>query len=171
MNTKLRLLLSGCFVALTPATSPAQSIGPASINPSGGSAQVATDTYEYAVGQLTPGQTASAGGIIITPEVLQPRIQSTGMIEQVSESAVRVFPNPTSSSLFLKPSLLAGTELRYVLYDASGKVVARSTATLSQGTEQQTLQVETLSPGMYNLRVSWTSGGNPYEAGFKIQKQ
>ena len=168
MNTTFRFLMFLCCAATAPAS--AQSIGPGSINTSGGRGLISSEAFEYAVGQLTPGQSASAGAILITPEVLQPQLQAAGVIEQVSENALRVFPNPASTTLFLQPALQAGTTLEYALHDAAGKVVSRGTASLSQGTERQTLQVETLSAGFYTLKTSWTSGGSHYEAAFKVQK-
>lgn len=93
-----------------------------SVNASGGGVTNVSNTISYSIGQPFYHQ-ISGGGIILTEGVQQPyEIITMGTSEYSGiELGIKVYPNPTSSLLFLKIDGVALKDLSYQLFDSSGR--------------------------------------------------
>src|SRR5689334_18505096 len=82
----------------------AQSIGPSALVAAGNSATTGTLTHEFALGQLTPGNSYISSGLVVTPGVLQPAAATGIAPRTITEADLKVFPSQVESSLFLQPA-------------------------------------------------------------------
>ncbi len=148
----------------------AQSVGPETLDVAGGSRKISGITLEYAIGQVMGGESYNAG-VVITPGVLQPAVPDRNSGEGISSNELQIFPDPVGSTLFLLPAFKQGGTLKYVLYDAAGKLVMGREVLLKNGAERQDLSVGHIAGGQYLLEVSWISErATPRISGYKIQK-
>lgn len=93
-----------------------------SVNASGGGVANVNNTISYSIGQPFYHQ-VNGGGFILIEGVQQPyEIITMGTSEYSGiELGVKIYPNPTSSLLFLKIEGLLLKDLSYQLFDASGR--------------------------------------------------
>ncbi|XZF13670.1 T9SS type A sorting domain-containing protein [Chitinophagaceae bacterium MMS25-I14] len=150
----------------------AQSIGPSTLNSTGGSAVLGGNTYEWSVAEMTLVSTETGTGIIVTQGVLQPNLSSTGVhgINPLASNLL-IFPNPAQNEVFLQPSFSAGDKLMYGLYDVTGKTIYRNEVVLTTGKDLQTIYLNTVAAGTYMLQVTLNrKDASVYNAGYKIQK-
>jgi len=63
-----------------------------------------------------------------------------------------VFPNPARNHLALRLILDAGSNLKFELFDFSGRLVSTMNKTLPMGTHQLDFEITDLPPGIYYLR-------------------
>ena len=149
----------------------AQSIGPSAIDAAGNSITTGGITYEYAIGQPGNNSTFTSASLVVTPGVLQPVINTTGILPDAGLSAqLQVYPDPLETMLFIQPAFKGGGTLQSGLYDASGKLVLRQDALLKTGGERQALDVTQLAAGNYLLQVKWLCAGATSTAAYKLQK-
>ncbi|WP_118975474.1 T9SS type A sorting domain-containing protein [Taibaiella koreensis] len=159
-----------CSLCLGTMAARAQSIGPSTINATGGSTAIAGNTYEYAIGELLPA-TLSGPGIVITPGVLQPNKKTVGIDDkQFFAGALDIYPNPAEETIFLQPRFTTGGTLSYVLYDVLGRMMQRKDCPLSSGKEKQSISLRSLASGTYSLEVSFNQKGKLYRNAYKVQK-
>lgn len=135
-----------------------------SINASAGNATGAGGSANYSVGQMTFSNYTSLGGVI-TEGVQQPFeifILSNENFENFNN--VILYPNPTSSQLFLS-FMEANDEFEYALMDINGKILL----------QKKTLQlnaivnIENFPAGLYFLTLS--SVNNSKSKSYKIIKK
>jgi hypothetical protein len=154
---KKKLLAAGALigaVGLAPAM--AQSVGPSVLNAAGRSATISGNTYEYAIGTVPLMPTYSSSTLVVTGGALQPA-STTGIKDRMPAlSGIQIFPNPVSTVLNVAPALGGRGLLQMRLFDATGKLVQVSEATLVTGTEQQTLNLNDLAASTYLLKLVWT---------------
>lgn len=149
----------------------AQSIGPSIIDAAGGSATAGGNTYEYAIGQTFAGSTFVSATLVVTPGVLQPLDNVTGIhTPGFAAGDMHVYPNPVTTILYLQPAFSGKGVLVCQLYDAAGKLVLRREQALATGSELQTVDIAALAAGQYVLNVTWQQGGLTRTAGYKVQK-
>lgn len=151
----------------------AQSIGPSTLNASGGSATAGGNTYEWSVGEMTLVSTATSASVIVTQGVLQP-VQSTngvGTIDNTMYQYMDVYPVPTSSMLYLQPHFTGGGTLQYSLLDVTGKTIVKEEVTLHTGKEKQSIDLNRLAAANYMLVVHFTGNDGQRTAAYTIQKQ
>ena len=148
----------------------AQSIGPNVVNTSGGSAVLAGNTHEFAIGGLLVN-TYNSSGLVVTPYVLQPLPPTVGIDDKdfFADNLV-IFPNPAENVLFLKPSFRSGGKLSFILYDALGRVMSQAEITLATGKEQQSIGLKSLAAGTYLLHIGYQQRGKNYQTSYKVQK-
>lgn len=159
-----------CVLLFGTAAVRAQSIGPSTVDASGGSAVIAGNTYEYAIGDLL-APTLTGPGIVITPGVLQPRKKTVGIDDrQFFTGTLNIYPNPTEELVFLQPQFSSGGVLSYTLYDILGRAMQHKDCTLSSGKEKQSLSLKELASGTYTLEVGFKQKGKLYRTAYKIQK-
>ncbi|WP_118952259.1 T9SS type A sorting domain-containing protein [Taibaiella helva] len=159
-----------CSLCLGTITARAQSIGPSTVNATGGSTVIAGNTHEYAIGDLLP-PTLSGPGIIITPGALQPVKKTVGIDgRQFFAGTLDVYPNPTEEIVFLQPRFTTGGVLSYALYDVLGRCMEHKECSLSTGKEKQSISLKSLASGTYSLEVSFGQKGKLYRTAYKIQK-
>ena len=165
---KLFLLLfsSGSIMVST-----AQSIGPSVINASGNSGTIAGNTYEWSIGELITA-TYTGSSLIVTQGILQPRLATTGVVNVPPKlDGLKVYPNPvTDGMLYLSPVFKTGGKLTCHVTDAAGKTVLTQSTELRTGIEQQSIALDLLANGQYNLTVLWKDSDGQSSATYKIQK-
>ncbi|MBK7666149.1 MAG: T9SS type A sorting domain-containing protein [Sphingobacteriaceae bacterium] len=64
----------------------------------------------------------------------------------------KIFPNPTSSQLYMSVDAPTDTEVEYQVLDISGRVVAENKQAVSMGTTLLNVNLESLSEGIYYMR-------------------
>lgn len=150
----------------------AQSIGPGTLNSTGGSTTVGGSTFEWSFGEMTAVHTATASNIIVTQGVLQPSTDPSGIItaKYADAAMLKVYPVPTQNVVYLQPAFNCSGTLQYSLLDATGKSILRHSADLKSGTEQQSVDMTALPPGNYMLQVQYADTNVPYNNVYKIQK-
>lgn len=165
---KALLLLGVCGSTVV---AQAQSIGPSTLNATGGSKVINSNTYEYSIGELVTSTFANPN-LIVTQGVLQPNL-STSSVGTVPGkiSQLKVYPNPVADGqLYLSPSFSGGGKLVYLLTDAAGKTVVSQTLTLQTGKELQTISMNAYAAGQYTLSIEWQDKSGRSSGNYKIQK-
>lgn len=159
------------LMLLASAHTHAQSIGPTTINASGGSAVISGNTHEWAVAENTVVSTYSSSSLILTQGVLQPMPPSTGISKvNNAQDNVRVFPNPVQNELYLQCEFNGAGTLAYTLQDITGKLISRREEKLQTGNEKITVSFDGLATGNYMLSVMYTQSTGTSAASFKISK-
>lgn len=168
----MKQILTFSILILCTATAKGQSIGPSELNTTGSSATAGGNTYEYAIGGVTAGNTFASPTLIVTPGVLQPVLNQTSGVDQpgISITDLNVFPNPVEEILFLQPAFGKKGKLSYVLADASGRIIARKEIGLEQGNERQQVRMSSYAAGQYTLNVIWQQQDSKFGSAYKIQK-
>lgn len=165
-----------CMVAVVAwHSSLAQDIGPSIINSTGGSATIGSNTYEWSIGEGVAIHTATAGNTVVTHGVLQPIVVSDDTSQNIGNTPlaaaqIKVFPNPTESSIYIQPTLLPNAALSYTLYDLQGRVLQQEDRALPRGNEKVSINIGYLAAGGYVLRVICTENNRKYHNNFNIQK-
>lgn len=167
---KKKMLLLCAALAGTTTCLQAQSVGPNAVNTSGGSAVIAGNTHEFAIGGLLVN-TYNSPGLVVTPYVLQPLPPTIGIDDKdFFADHLDLFPNPAEDMVFLKPSFQYGGKLSCSLYDALGRVLAQTEWTLATGKEQQSIRLKGLAAGTYILHIGYSQKGKDHRASYKVQK-
>lgn len=149
----------------------AQSIGPSTLNSTGGSAVIGGNTYEYSIAEMSLVNTASASGIIVTQGTLQPTSNSSGIqLAAIADDELKVFPVPTSGIINIQPRFNNTGILHFTLLDAAGKNVVENSANLSSGKEIQQLNIDAYASGNYLLNISYETKSGTFQKVYKIQK-
>ena len=167
---KIALLIFSCIAASIGAH--AQSIGPATMNASGGSSVVAGNEFEWSIGEMALVSTFSSASIVVTQGVLQPADKSTKVADDHElQQQLKVFPNPATSIVNLQYTSNTRGALSYRLLDMSGKTVNTTTIDIAPGSNNGQVDVSALACATYMLDVTLDSGaGKTEHATFKIQK-
>ena len=151
----------------------AQSVGPATINATGGTRIIGSNEFDWSIGEMTLVSTFSNPSIIVTQGVLQPEgLTNSGVANNAAISnQLKVFPNPASSVLnFRYTSQLPGT-LDYRLLDMTGKASISRTMNIVQGINEEQIDLTHLACATYFLEITVTSGSGAVEnISYKIQK-
>jgi hypothetical protein len=167
MKKKILILCSAC---LCTSLAWSQSIGPSTINASGGTAIISGNTHEFSIGELLV-ETKAGANIIVTQGLLQPIPQPNGIEDRdFFADHLDIFPNPAEEVVFLQPSFSSGGKLSYHLYDALGRSIEQAAFTLLTGKEKQTIRLKHLAASTYMLNVSFLQQGKTYTTAYKIQK-
>lgn len=162
----LIFLLSSSYFAA------AQSTGPAVLNAAGGQKVIGGNTYEYAIGHMIEGSTYSSATLVVTPWVLQPKVEepnSAGNIK-ISSNELNVFPNPVEQMLFIQPNFGKAGKMSLLLTDIQGRNMLQHSVDLNTGNERQQIDMTHLAQGQYQLNVIWQQNTTTHQASFKIQK-
>ena len=122
-----------------------------SVNASGGDVASATGSISYSVGQVFQ-ETVIAGNNSIIQGVQQPFEITTLGVDNFASITVemKVYPNPTSSILFLNFAEFAKRSSSYELFDTSGKMIRNAKI---QSKESQ-IDLQQSPSGIYILKVS-----------------
>ena len=122
-----------------------------SVNASGGDVGSATGSLSYSVGQVFQ-ETVIAGNNSTIQGVQQPFEITTLGVDNFASITVemKVYPNPTSSILFLNFADFAKRSSSYELFDTSGKMIRNAKI---QSKESQ-IDLQQSPSGIYILKVS-----------------
>lgn len=148
-----------------------QGVGPSVMNSAGGNGTAGGNSFSWSMGEMALVSTVSNGSLVVTQGVLQPSEQPTGIHQNtLSADALHVFPNPTTSLLYIQPDFNGAAKLDYTLMDVTGKVIFSQHANLQGGNEKQTINLNALANGHYVLQVNAQIKQQSYQAIYKIEK-
>ncbi len=150
----------------------AQSIGPATLNASGGSATMGAAVFEWSVGEMTLVSSFVNSGIIVTQGILQPVEVTLGVAATtVLPGEIRVFPNPASDVVNIQCSALNAESLSWKLFDMSGKELNSQKIVVTSGQATGTVDLSSVAAAIYILEVTIVSDSRKVEIrSYKIQK-
>lgn len=116
-----RLLLSGVFLTFT-----APAFAQNSVNAGGGNSSSSSGSISYSIGQVF-SKAISSGSNTVLEGVHQPfEISTLGVDQNPSISLeMKIYPNPTTSTVFLKTGNQSLKNLDYHIYDVSGKLISK----------------------------------------------
>lgn len=120
-------------------TAPATDVGPITIYFAGNAANnngTMTGDYIYTASQIVNTSTVS--------------VQE----ESNSKFSFSFYPNPATENITMNYSLEESSKVTFIIYDLTGKQVQTESATRFPGTQQQTIDVNSLQAGTYLLSVN-----------------
>lgn len=88
---------------------------------------------------------------------VSPVVVAVKEVKEVASANVNIYPNPAKTVLNVKVEMDAASDLRYIMTDASGRVVRMNTSKNIQ-TETVSFDVEQLSAGVYFISVLTNKG-------------
>jgi Secretion system C-terminal sorting domain len=88
---------------------------------------------------------------------VSPVVVAVNEVKEVASTNVNVYPNPAKTVLNVQVAMDAASDLRYIMTDASGRVVRMNTSKNIQ-TETVSFDVEQLSAGVYFISVLTNKG-------------
>jgi hypothetical protein len=149
----------------------AQSIGPSTLNQTGGSATIGGDVFDWSVGEMTMVSTFSGASVIVTQGVLQTEILPSGKKEVPLVGQLQVFPNPASNMINVQFSAVSAGNLICKLTDMTGKTLTTKKLAVNQGTTTEQIEISRLAAATYMLTVSFEAPGKTQETtNYKIEK-
>ncbi|WP_411812972.1 T9SS type A sorting domain-containing protein [Chryseobacterium scophthalmum] len=154
-------LIPGIFFILIFSVTNAQQ----SINASGGNITSTGGGVAYSIGQVFY-QTSANANFSLIEGVQQPYEILTLGVDTIStiNLEMKVYPNPTTTSIFLKIDDPSFKNMDYQLFDGSGKILSKSK--ISQ--PQTQIDLSTKASGIYLLLIS---DGSKKLKTFKIIKK
>ena len=149
-----------------------QSITPNILNASGGTATIATNVYDWSIGEMTMVSTFSSSSIIVTQGVLQPDTLHPIKVNNLSNSNhFNVFPNPSNEFITIESNLTSEGNLYISLVDMTGKVIFNIVEAVKQNIISKRINVSEMPNGSYILKVRIETNSQIIESTtFQIQK-
>lgn len=142
------------------------------LNATGGSKTIGSNTYEWNIGEMVLDHTASSGSLVVTQGILQPKVSPNGIdIPELDKNLLSVYPIPTDNVLNILPAFPANSQLDYALYDIQGRQLLVNDIQLTYGNEHQTIPFGQYASGAYMLLVNATINNQNYRTYFKIIKK
>lgn len=169
---KQSFILAGICVSLIglPAAR-GQSIGPSTVNATGGSGPIGGTIYDWSIGEMSLVGTFSAAGVIVTQGVLQNDIPGEGVGKVSLAGNLVVFPNPASTIVNLQYTATSNGKLSYRLMDLLGKTVITKSLDVRAGITTEPLHISELAVATYMLEVSLQAeNGAAQTISYKIEK-
>lgn len=147
-----------------------QSIGPSTLNASGGSGTIGSTKFDWSVGEMTMVSTFTGSSVIVTQGVLQNDISSSSVGSISLNEHLQVFPNPASTLVNLQLNSDKEGTLQYTLLDMTGKRITDRKTAIKQGTNTEQMDISNLAAAVYMLEVSFTSASGTASSSYKIDK-
>lgn len=126
-------------------------------------------TFTYSVGEpITPTYFSTANNLILTQGFIQPeKSDLSSMVNfESSEGAFSVFPNPSTENFTIQTN--SEKPFQYQLFSTEGKLLAWSSQLHQIGQQTVMIHAESLSQGIYYLRI--LDGHNRSICNFKLIK-
>ncbi len=162
------LLIPLALAALTGVQ--AQSIGPSTLNATGGSKVIGSQEFEWSVGEMTMVSTFTGSSVIVTQGVLQPSADRTAVPNAPGlSSQLQVFPNPATSVVNFRYTSASEGTLNYRLIDMTGKVIISQSMNVKQGANEQQVDLTSLACATYFLEITMNTSGSE-TISYKVQK-
>ena len=148
------------------------------LNIAGKSVKINGLMFDYSIGEMTMINTINSGKIVVTQGILQPAASEitvtspASTIAVASETAVKIYPNPTGNFLYIETLNDQAAALSYQLFDISGKVILTGQLSVQQGANKNRVQLNEYAAGTYFLMLDQTDKNNlHHHFSFKIQKE
>ena len=155
---KAALLISLCILSYTLRS---QSLSPSVISSSGGFYSSSTVTLSQTVGEMTMVETFNGGSNILTQGFQQPNdILFVGFDQPVKRSiaSFQVYPNPSSDHITVVAKFDQPGKILIQMFDHLGQLVSSSEQENAvNGMFQSIIQLEDFAPGIYSIRLSYSS--------------
>ena len=150
----------------------AQSIGPSTINSSGGSGILGSNEFEWSIGEMTLVSTFTGSSVIVTQGVLQPVLATEAVPNSnVLKNNLKVFPNPASSFVNIEYTGQKNEVLSYTLYDLAGRYIKAGRTDVTSSVSKIQVDLSDLANAGYMLEVTANGASSGTEkASFNIQK-
>jgi hypothetical protein len=84
---------------------------------------------------------------------------ATSIDDVISSASLNVFPNPVGNMLHVNMDVVKSTTATFVITDVTGRQLNSNTTSLKEGTNHQTINTASLTPGIYFLDIQ-TENGN-----------
>jgi hypothetical protein len=148
-----------------------QSIGPATVNATGGSGAISGNTYDWSIGEMSMVATFYSSAVTITQGVLQNNPSTEGVPSTSLAGHLQVFPNPASTVVNLQYTSVSRGLLSYRLMDMAGRIIASRSTEVSQGVVTEQVNISTLAVASYMLEVLFKSDNEVAKiSSYKIEK-
>ena len=142
----MRRLISSLILVIASFTLGAQSLTPEVVASAGESFSNNTLNLDWTLGELMTE--SYAGTIVLTQGFHQPKLNATAIEDFTPDfGAVKVYPNPTSGSIFIEREKSGSLEL--TLLDMKGSIIMQKTVLSAFGN----LNLSHLPKGIYILRM------------------
>jgi hypothetical protein len=83
---------------------------------------------------------------------------STGIDQVIPSTSVHVYPNPTQSTLHINLEALSNIHVKFTISNVLGQTFVSESASLEQGIQTKSLNVDHLASGMYILSIITDQG-------------
>lgn len=158
-TSKIILIIS--FITCVALSSDSQSIWPSVIDVAGTNVTAAGITHEYAIGQVTATPTYSIADLLVTPGLVQPQFNPTGVSTlHTAITGLSVFPNPASALIYLQPAFSGAQGIARNAADAPlasktlGVRITIHDGSATGSTVYQEIQVSSTNAyGLYNITI------------------
>jgi hypothetical protein len=150
-----------------------QSVTPSAYNCAGGSKVIGGNIYDWSFAEMMLVNTATSSNLIVTSGLLQPVDLNVGTeVFQAATGNVKVYPCPTVDLLNIETSFANSGKLDYQLLDMSGKLLLVNKASLSNGSNINSLSLSAYPAGEYVLLIVFSpeNGISKFTQTFKVQK-
>lgn len=132
---------------------PAQMMPRHAISAGGGNYESAMIQLSYTIGQSEPVETFAYPSITFHGGFQQFVFIPVSVPEQEQECEILLYPNPCTNRVVLDVEMSGLTELSYLLYDTEASLLATKTLKVGNDRLQETISMESMPPGIYNLKL------------------
>jgi hypothetical protein len=141
--------VTGLLIVCSTCQIQAQSVS-SSVNSSAGDYKVMPGySLQYTLGESSV-QTYNANQKVLTEGFQQNNLTINAIDEQTANSGIRIFPNPTASTLFIASEKFS-PETQVTLFDMLGRVIMVSNKKVENHTLR--LDITTLAQGSYIIQI------------------
>ncbi len=166
-----KMIFSIPVIAAFAITANAQSIGPATLNATGGTAVIGANEFDWSVGEMVMVNTFSTSSVVVTQGVLQPAASSTTRVDETDWPArLSVYPNPASSVVNIHCASVQPSSFTYKLMDMTGKTLLTGKSTAKNGKPEEQLNIATLACATYMLAITVNTEHETKTITYKIEK-
>lgn len=127
----------------------------------------ATVQLSWTIGQAEPVATTYQPIVILGSGFQQFDDQLVSVRELGEDHEILLYPNPCKDFVRLEMSFERSTEICYTLYDFSGRTLL-SRKLSGQDSYQESIDLSSLAPGIYNLMLNIGSGDDRELKSFKL---
>ena len=171
---KLQLLFFtvGIFFSLS---SFSQSVAPATLNVTGGSAIFTYWRFEWSIGEMTAIETMSSPTLIVTNGVLQPGTNTPATIDNAhawDKDEIRILPNPTANWIEIDFFSKQQGKVTLNFYDETGRELGQKQFDYYGTGRIEKMDLTPYPSGQYFLNIQLTPTGTSVAkyGTFKVQK-
>ncbi|MFA6057363.1 MAG: T9SS type A sorting domain-containing protein [Taibaiella sp.] len=83
---------------------------------------------------------------------------ATSIDDVINSTSLNVFPNPVASTLHVNMDVVKAITATFVISDVTGRQLNSNTTSLKEGTNHQTINTASLTPGIYFLDIQTENG-------------
>jgi len=142
------------------------------VNAAGNTTTIGGHTYSYSVGEMCAVHTASTASIAVTHGLLQPIAQIPNGLNVVwlESDKINLYPNPSSSILYLEMQTNESATGQITLIDMSGKQVLKRQKIFNIGFNKVEFDLTPFANAQYVLQIHLNKSNQRYSQSYNIQK-